>query len=143
MNETTTPRQVAAKALSLLDLTDLTDTCDTAAIMRLCGQAVTPFGHAAAICIWPRFVTEARGILGATSPVRIATVVNFPSGDGPVADVLAETRQAIEDGADEIDLVIPYRRLIAGDEATVREMILAVREACEPPVLLKTIIESG
>ncbi|QRM53791.1 deoxyribose-phosphate aldolase [Sinorhizobium sp. BG8] len=138
-----TPRQVAAKALSLLDLTNLADDCDAAAIETLCAQAVTPFGHAAAICIWPRFVAQARGTLGPNSAVKIATVVNFPSGDLPVETVVAEARQAIADGADEIDLVIPYKALLAGDEAAVRTMVTAVRDVCAPPVLLKTILETG
>ncbi|HVK91933.1 MAG TPA: deoxyribose-phosphate aldolase [Mycoplana sp.] len=142
MNETT-PRQTAAKALSLLDLTDLTENCDEAAIERLCRQAATPHGHTAAICIWPRFVRQARALLGQNSPIRIATVVNFPSGELPVDEVVAETRQAIADGADEIDLVIPYRALMAGDETAVRQMIRAVRDVCVPPVLLKTILETG
>ncbi|MFD1329634.1 deoxyribose-phosphate aldolase [Mycoplana ramosa] len=139
----TSSRLVAAKALSLLDLTDLTDNCDAAAIERLCQQAQTPFGHAAAICIWPRFVRQARGLLGQNSAIRIATVVNFPSGELPVEEVVAETKTAIDDGADEIDLVIPYRKLIAGDERAVREMVSAVRAACTPPVLLKVILETG
>lgn len=142
MNETT-PRLVAAKALSLLDLTDLSDTCDAAAIEKLCAQANTPFGPTAAICIWPRFVAQARALLGPDSPIRIATVVNFPSGDLPVDTVVSETEQAIADGADEIDLVIPYRALMAGNEDAVREMIRAVRTACKPPVVLKTILETG
>jgi deoxyribose-phosphate aldolase len=138
-----TSKETARLALSLLDLTDLTDTCDAAAIEKLCTQAQTPFGNAAAICIWPRFVAQARAILGAGSPVKIATVVNFPSGELPVGDVVAETKQAIADGADEIDLVIPYRGLIGGDEAAVTAMVSAVKAACPSPVILKTIIETG
>ena len=134
---------IAKKALSLLDLTDLTDDCDAAAIEKLCKQAQTPFGPTAAICIWPRFVAQARCILGKVNAVRIATVVNFPSGDMAVADVVAETKQAIADGADEIDLVIPYRDFITGDEEAVTEMVTAVRAACPPPVTLKTILETG
>lgn len=135
--------KTARKALSLLDLTDLSETCDAAAIEALCRQADTPFGPAAAICIWPRFVSQARGILGRGNAVRIATVVNFPSGDRPVAEVVAETRQAIADGADEIDLVIPYRALLGGDEAAVTAMVTAVKAACPAPVLVKTILETG
>jgi deoxyribose-phosphate aldolase len=142
MNETTS-RLVAAKALSLLDLTDLTDTCDDAAIERLCRQAMTAHGHVAAICIWPRFVKQARALLGPGSAVKIATVVNFPSGDLPLDAVVAETQKAIADGADEIDLVIPYKALIAGDEDAVRRMVRAVKAVCAPPVVLKTILESG
>ena len=136
-------KETAKKALSLLDLTDLTDDCDAAAIEKLCAQAQTPFGTTAAICIWPRFVAQARGILGKNHAVKIATVVNFPSGDLAVADVIAETREAIADGADEIDLVIPYRDFIAGDEAAVTEMVAAVKAACTTPVILKTILEAG
>ncbi|MXO01980.1 deoxyribose-phosphate aldolase [Shinella zoogloeoides] len=135
--------ETAKKTLSLLDLTDLTDTCDAAAIEKLCQQAQTPFGTTAAICIWPRFVAQARGILGAGHAVKIATVVNFPSGDLAVADVVAETQRAIADGADEIDLVIPYRAFLAGNEAAVTEMVTAVKAACTPPVILKTILETG
>ena len=134
---------IAKKALSLLDLTDLSDTCDAAAIEKLCAQAQTPFGTTAAICIWPRFVAQARGILGKGHAIKIATVVNFPSGNLAVADVLAETKQAINDGADEIDLVIPYRTFLAGNETAVTEMVTAVKAACTPPVRLKTILETG
>jgi len=136
-------KDIARKALSLLDLTDLTDTCDAAAIEKLCAQAQTPFGTTAAICIWPRFVAQARSILGKGHAVKIATVVNFPAGDLTVAEVIAETKQAIADGADEIDLVIPYRDFIAGDEGAVTEMVEAVKAACTPPVRLKTILETG
>jgi deoxyribose-phosphate aldolase len=126
----------------LLDLTNLRDDCDNAAIEQLCLRAQTPFGHTAAICIWPRFVAHARAILGPEHAVRIATVVNFPSGDLPVATVVEETIQAIADGADEIDMVIPYRALMAGDEAAVTEMVEAVRAAC-PHACLKVILETG
>ena len=135
--------ETAKTALSLLDLTDLTDNCDAAAIEKLCKQAQTPFGTTAAICIWPRFVAQARGILGKGHAVKIATVVNFPSGELAVADVIAETKQAIADGADEIDLVIPYRAFLADNETAVTEMVTAVKAACTPPVILKTILETG
>lgn len=138
-----TNRQIASLALSLLDLTDLTDDCTPAAIETLCAKARTPHGNVAAICIWPRFVAQARALLGPQSPVRIATVVNFPSGTMPVEAVVAETRATIADGADEIDLVIPYTAFQAGDDAAVRAMIAAVRAACPSPVLLKTILETG
>jgi deoxyribose-phosphate aldolase len=140
--ELQSPREVAAFALSLLDLTNLRDDCDNAAIENLCLRAQTPYGNTAAICIWPRFVAHARAILGEGHAVRIATVVNFPSGDLAVPAVVEETRKAVEDGADEIDLVIPYRKLIAGDEAAVTEMVEAVRAAC-PNSCLKVILETG
>lgn len=136
------PREIAAFALSLLDLTNLRDDCDASAIETLCKRAQGPNGNTAAICIWPRFVAQARGILGTSSPVRIATVVNFPSGNLPVSEVVEETRKAIADGADEIDLVIPYTKFLAGDEASVSDMVRAVRAAC-PNSCLKVILETG
>ncbi|GGF93220.1 deoxyribose-phosphate aldolase [Rhizobium wenxiniae] len=140
--ELQSPREAAAFALSLLDLTNLRDDCDNAAIENLCLRAQTPYGNSAAICIWPRFIAHARNILGPGHPVRIATVVNFPSGDLAVAEVVEETLKAVEDGADEIDLVIPYKAFIAGDEAAVTTMVEAVRAAC-PQSTLKVILETG
>ncbi|MFS8048252.1 deoxyribose-phosphate aldolase [Rhizobium sp. BR 314] len=136
-------RETAAVALSLLDLTNLKDDCTPAQIETLCARAQSPYGNTAAICIWPRFVAQARGILGTDHAVKIATVVNFPAGDMEVADVSAEAREAIADGADEIDLVIPYRAFLAGNEQAVTDMVAAVRAECTGPVLLKTILETG
>ncbi|MCL6705986.1 deoxyribose-phosphate aldolase [Pseudomonas sp. R2.Fl] len=134
---------MAAVALTLLDLTDLREDCTPRDIEALCERARTPYGDVAAICILPRFIPQARSLLGADSPVRIATVVNFPAGSLSVAEVVSETEKAIEAGADEIDLVIPYRALAGGDEQAVADMITAVRDACAPPVLLKSILETG
>lgn len=140
--ELQSPREAAAFALSLLDLTNLRDDCDNAAIENLCLRAQTPYGNSAAICIWPRFIAHARSILGPGHPVRIATVVNFPYGDLAAAEVVEETKKAVEDGADEIDLVIPYKAFMAGDEAAVTTMVSAVRAAC-PQSTLKVILETG
>ena len=135
-------RAVAALALSCLDLTNLSDTCDAAQIEALCARARTPFGDVAAVCIWPRFVARARALLGPANPVRIATVVNFPGGSDPLEATCAETRAALADGADEIDLVVPYRALLAGDAAAVDATLAAVRAAA-PGAVLKTILETG
>lgn len=137
------PREAAALTLSLLDLTNLKDDCTPEQIATLCQKAHTPFGTTAAICIWPRFVAQARAALGSSGTVRIATVVNFPSGDLDLPTVIGETEAAIRDGVDEIDLVIPYRKLIGGDEAAVAAMVAGVRKACHEPVLLKVILETG
>lgn len=135
-------RAVASRALSLLDLTNLKDDCTPEQIVTLCGRAQSAFGPTAAICIWPRFVMQARTLLGPDRAIRIATVVNFPSGDMKTEDVLAETRSAVADGADDIDLVIPYRALAKGDEKAVTDMVSAVKAACGPAIL-KTILETG
>ncbi|NTH75701.1 deoxyribose-phosphate aldolase [Agrobacterium rhizogenes] len=136
-------RETAAVALSLLDLTNLKDDCTPAQIETLCARAQSSYGNTAAVCIWPRFVAQARGILGTDHAVKIATVVNFPAGDMEVADVAAEAREAIADGADEIDLVIPYQALLAGNEQAVTDMVAAVKAECTGPVIMKTILETG
>lgn len=137
------PKSVAAAALACLDLTELGDAATQEATLALVDRSTTDHGSTAAVCIWPRFVAAARARLGAGAPVRIATVVNFPSGDLPVDEVVAETSQAIADGADEIDMVIPWKAFIKGDEQAVRSMIRAVRAATPAPARLKTILETG
>ena len=132
----------ARRALSLLDLTDLSDNADEAGLAALCARAIGAPGPVAAICIWPRFVAQARTMLG-RAPVRIATVVNFPQGDAATgAKVLAETQGALAAGADEIDLVLPWRAFLAGDAAGAQAMVRAVREACGDK-RLKVILETG
>ncbi|MDP3603864.1 MAG: deoxyribose-phosphate aldolase [Bosea sp. (in: a-proteobacteria)] len=131
----------ARRALSLLDLTDLSDNADEAGLAALCARAVGAPGPVAAICIWPRFAAQARTMLG-RAPVRIATVVNFPQGEATGAEVLAETQGAVAAGADEIDLVLPWRAFLAGDAAAADAMVRAVREACGGQTL-KVILETG
>ncbi len=134
--------KTAQRALALLDLTDLNDDSSAEAVADLCRRAVTPHGHVAAICIWPRFVKGARPLLKGTG-VRIATVVNFPGGGTDTPAVVAETKRAISDGADEIDLVMPWAALTKGDAAIVRKQIKAVRKACGKKAKLKVILETG
>ena len=75
------------------------------------------------------------------SGVRVCTVVGFPLGQMSTKAKAAETRIAVEDGADEIDMVINVGALKGGDDAVVFEDIRAVREACKGKVL-KVIIET-
>lgn len=131
----------ARRALALLDLTDLSDNADEAGLAALCARAVGAPGPVAAICIWPRFVAQARTMLG-RAPVRIATVVNFPQGESTGADVLAETQGAVAAGADEIDLVLPWRAFLAGDAAGAEAMVRAVKVSCDGRTL-KVILETG
>jgi deoxyribose-phosphate aldolase len=133
---------LATRALRSLDLTDLSDTCTQSAIDALCAKAIDPHGPVAAICLWPQFVKRARERL-AQSTVRIATVINFPSGNADVARVVDDTREALADGADEIDLVIPYTAFRNGDAAAASEMVSAVRDAVDGGRLLKVILETG
>ncbi|AXS39215.1 deoxyribose-phosphate aldolase [Breoghania sp. L-A4] len=133
---------IAARALPLLDLTNLDDGCSAADIEVLCGRAVTPHGPVAAVCIWPRFVQQARSLLVGTG-VRIATVVNFPEGGEDTAAVVAEARQALEDGADEIDLVMPYRAFLDSRKGYAETQIVRVKAAIPAPARLKVILETG
>ncbi|MBZ6076588.1 deoxyribose-phosphate aldolase [Microvirga puerhi] len=133
---------LAQRALRSLDLTDLTDNCTDQAIDALCAKAVDPRGPVAAVCVWPQFVGRARDALRG-SPVRIATVVNFPTGGGDVERVIDDVREALSDGANEIDLVMPYEALRRGDTKTVTEMIEAVRDVVDHGRLLKVILETG
>lgn len=133
-------RQRQAKALiACLDLTNLDETCNEAEIAALCERAATPVGPTAAICIWPRFVAFARGRLAAG--IRIATVVNFPAGGDDVEATIAETKKAVADGADEIDLVIAYRKLPDGSDF-VEDQVRRVKQAAGA-ARLKTILETG
>lgn len=132
----------AKRALPCLDLTNLDDDCDEAAVDQLAARAITDFGPVAAVCVWPRFVTQAHQLLGHRG-VRIATVVNFPSGDDDAGAVADLTEQAVEDGADEIDMVIPYRALLEGREATVITRVKRVRHAAGSRIKVKAILETG
>ena len=86
--------------------------------------------------------TEHQG--NGTPQVRVATVVNFPGGGDDAEAAAHETRAAVAAGADEIDVVIPYRRLLAGDEGVCTELVSRVRAECpEGRVLLKVILETG
>ena len=132
---------MARRALVCLDLTNLDDDCDVAAVVDLCKRAQTPFGSVAAVCVWPRFVAQAREALAHTG-VKVATVVGFPSGDEPIADVIAQTKAALADGANEIDMVVPWRALRDGRPEAVTEAVRAVNAVCVGATL-KAILETG
>lgn len=134
-------KEQALRALGLLDLTSLNDTDTDETIIGLCAKAHGEFGHTAAVCVWPRFVKLAKKELKGT-PVRVATVVNFPHGGTDVEAVVAETEQSVADGADEIDVVLPYKAFMDGDLAAAKAVLDATRKACEGKIM-KVIIESG
>jgi deoxyribose-phosphate aldolase len=136
-----TDETMAARALACLDLTDLNDDCTEEAVRGLCARATTPHGPVAAVCVWPRFVATARAALG-LGGIRVATVVNFPAGCEQVAPVVEMTERALGDGADEIDLVLPYRAFVEGRADAAARMVNAVRKAASGK-LLKVILETG
>ncbi len=137
-----TERQLLAKrVLGLVDLTNLNDSCTQEDISQLCMRAVSAYGSVAAICIWPEFVAYARPLLVPTG-VKIATVVNFPHGGEDTLAVIAQTRKAVLDGADEIDMVMPYRAFVTGRHGFAETQISRVKAACENATL-KVILETG
>jgi len=140
----TTLEKAAREAISLMDLTTLNDDDTDAKVIDLCHQAHSPAGDTAAVCIYPRFVPVARKTLKeqGTEHIRIATVTNFPHGNDDIDIAVSETKAAIAYGADEVDVVFPYRALMAGDETVGFELVKACKEVCGDK-LLKVIIESG
>ena len=92
------PKETSRKAISLLDLTNLNDDCTDEDVIVLCQKAQTPFGNTAAVCIWKEFISVAKKEL-ANTPIKIATVVNFPHGGTNTESVLDEVKFAIDKGA--------------------------------------------
>lgn len=137
-------KTAALRALKLMDLTTLNDDDTDQKVIELCHKAKTALGTTAAICIYPRFIPIAKKTLaeiGATD-VRIATVTNFPHGNDDIDIAVAETKAAIAYGTDEVDVVFPYRALIAGNEEVGYELVKQCKAACGE-ILLKVIIETG
>lgn len=137
-----TRAEIAKRALGLVDLTNLNDDCTSGDIAALCERAVTSHGHVAAVCVWPRFVEQAADVLK-SSGVKVATVVNFPNGGIETHKVVAETDQALRDGADEIDLVMPYKAFLDGRKGFAEEQIIRVKAIIPEPAILKVILETG
>ena len=130
----------ARLALRCLDLTSLNDADTAADVARLCARAQSPYGDTAAVCVWPRFAADARRQLPAH--IAVAAVANFPDGSADTVRAVSDTVDIVRAGAQEVDVVVPYVRLMAGDEAAVTGLLRAVRAAC-PGLTLKVILETG
>ena len=141
--DTLTRKDTAALALRCLDLTSLNDGDTEADIVALCQRAQSPFGNVAAVCVWPRFVALARRLLPPT--IAVAAVANFPGGAMDVERAVADVRQIVTAGGNEVDVVLPYSALLQGGPQSVQacaDFLAEVRTACGP-LTLKVIIESG
>ena len=136
--------QTAIQSLKLMDLTQLNEDDSPQDIISLCQKAKSNFGNTAAICIYPYFIPIAKRQLRQqqTPEINIVTVVNFPEGDNSISSVVNEISHAIKYGADEIDVVFPYKALMRGDENAGFELIKQCKAACGD-TFLKVIIESG
>ena len=135
-------RALALRLLPLLDLTSLGEDDSPELIEALCASARTAHGVPAALCVYPEHVTTTRRALRGTT-ARVATVVNFPDGSSLRGRVVRETRRALAAGADEIDLVLPYRALRRGELGLAESVVADCREACGAGVTLKLILETG
>ncbi|MGF1598022.1 MAG: deoxyribose-phosphate aldolase [Acidimicrobiales bacterium] len=135
-------RKAAARALRLLDLTSLGADDRPADIDALCDAAVTPHGSVAAVCVWPRFVTQAVDRLTGTG-VAVCAVANFPEGGDDPSAAVEEALAIMADGGDEVDVVVPWRELLAGRSGAVEALVATVRRALDPGVGLKAILETG
>ncbi len=128
------------KIVSLLDLTSLNAEDTDTSITALCKKSVNQLGMVAAICIHKEFIPLAKQNLH--KDINIATVINFPGGDYDIKDTLSELEIAINNGAHEIDLVMPYKQLILGERYFVEQFIRGIKINCTF-MPLKVIIESG
>jgi deoxyribose-phosphate aldolase len=135
-------------AITMVDLTTLEGQDTPGKVRALCAKAMRPDPSdptcpaAAAVCVYPDMVATAKSALG-SSGVHVASVATaFPSGRAAMDVKLADTRDAVEAGADEVDMVIDRGAFLAGHYLAVFEEIAAVREA-SGPAHLKVILETG
>ncbi|MBA3579148.1 MAG: deoxyribose-phosphate aldolase [Gemmatimonadaceae bacterium] len=132
-------------AVSMVDLTTLEGKDTPGKIASLCQKARAPSADpevpsVAAVCIYPFLVKHARKLLADTS-IKVASVAtSFPSGQSSLKLRLQEVRQAVSDGADEVDMVINRGLFLSGELDAVQEEIAAVVEACGESTL-KVILE--
>lgn len=125
------------KILSMCDHTLLLQTSIWDEIKQICDDAIKY--ETASICIPPCYVKQARDYMG--DKMRITTVIGFPNGNCSTATKVFETKDAIKDGADEIDMVINVGRLKAKEYDAVRSEIEEIKAACDGHIL-KVIIET-
>ena len=135
-------------AITMIDLTTLEGQDTPGKVRALASKALRPdpadptCPQVAAVCVYPDMVATAKEVLG-DSGVKVAAVATaFPSGRAARDIKLMDTRDAVEAGADEIDMVIDRGAFLAGRYMQVFEEIVAVREACGD-AHLKVIFETG
>ena len=135
-------------ALSMIDLTTLEGKDTLGKIRQLCYKAqhladdLNDLPMVAAICVYPNHVATAKKYLG-DSGIKVASVATaFPSGNSSLRLKLAETRMAVDAGADEIDMVISRGAFLEGRYQFVSDEIAQVKQACGQ-ARLKVILETG
>jgi deoxyribose-phosphate aldolase len=134
--------------LSMIDLTTLEGQDTPGKVRQLCQKAIhlhdalPGLPHVAAVCVYPTMVGVAREALEGHD-INIASVATaFPSGQAPLNVKLDDTRMAVDQGANEIDMVISRGAFLSGDFGFVFDEIAAIKEACGD-AHLKVILETG
>jgi deoxyribose-phosphate aldolase len=132
----------ASQLIPLIDFTNLNEQATATEIEQLCAQSVTPFGKVAGVCIYQQFLPLVTERLAQTG-IPIVTVANFPEGHADLNTTLQQIDAGLTQGAQEIDIVIPYQKFLAGDTQYVSNFLTACRAACPSPYILKVILEIG
>jgi len=146
--KTATKRQMIDLAISMIDLTTLEGADTPGKVNSLCVKAMHPdptdpsAPHTAAICVYGDMVPHAVKALG-DAPISIAAVATaFPSGRASLDVKILDTRDAVANGAHEIDMVIDRGAFLSGRYMQVFEEIQAIKQACDH-AHLKVILETG
>jgi deoxyribose-phosphate aldolase len=146
--KTTSKAWAIDTAIGMIDLTTLEGSDTVGKVRSLCAKALLPDAldpttpRPAAICVYGDMVATAKQALG-DSGIHVAAVATaFPSGRASLPVKLADTRDAVAAGADEIDMVIDRGAFLSGDYLTVFDQIAEVKQACGD-AHLKVIMETG
>ena len=135
-------------ALSMIDLTTLEGADSPGKVRQMCYKAahlhdaMPDLPHVAAVCVYPTMVALGKKEVEGTGIKVAAVATGFPSGQYPLDVKLQDTRYAVEQGADEIDMVISRGHFLAGDYGYVFDEIAQVKAACGA-AHLKVILETG
>jgi deoxyribose-phosphate aldolase len=145
--KTTSKQWAIDLAISMVDLTTLEGADTPGKVRALSAKALKPdptdpsCPSAAAVCVYPDMVTTVREVVG--DQLHVAAVATaFPSGRAALDIKLADTQDAVEAGADEVDMVIDRGAFLAGNLDKVHDEIVAVKEAAGT-AHLKVILETG
>lgn len=140
--------QALKLALNMIDHTTLEGKDSPGKVIQLCSKAKTPYApmpdlpSVAAVCVYPNMVSVAKKALKG-SKVKVASVATaFPSGMAQLQVKLDDTRYAVDQGADEIDMVISRGEFLKGNYSFIFDEIAAIKEACGD-AHLKVILETG
>lgn len=140
--------QALKLALSMVDLTTLEGMDTPGKVIQLCRKAKTPHAElpdlpsVAAVCVYPNMVAIAKKQLQGTDIRVVSVATAFPSGMATVEAKVDEVHRVVDDGADEVDMVISRGEFLKGNYSYVFDEISAIKEACSD-AHLKVILETG